>query len=238
MIKSIFKRAFRFLGYEIRKIPKGEIIKSKNDQKFLFNYIYKNNIWGGVKGAIYSGPGSDDNVTTEYINCIKDFIKVKQIKTIVDVGCGDFRVGKKLISDDISYYGVDVSNYVIEKNKLAFEKSNLKFICLNATKDILPDGDLCLIRQVLQHLSNNQILNILENVSKYKYIIITEHIPVGINLEPNKDIENGWDTRLSINSGVFLEQNPFNMKTETLLEINPNHIGFPTNVLRTSLIIK
>jgi hypothetical protein len=238
MMKNSIKKVLRLLGYEIRKIPKGEIVKSKKSERLLFNFIYKNNMWGGKKGELYSGPGSDDSITSEYIDCIKNFIAENNVKTIVDIGCGDFRVGKRLVNDNISYIGLDVSDYLIKTNNKKYKSSNVVFVQANAITSELPKGDLCLIRQVLQHLSNDQIVKILKNITKYKYVLITEHLPLNCDAIPNINIENSWDTRISINSGVFIDKEPFNIKSKILLEIDPKHPGLPNTVIRTSLIEK
>jgi hypothetical protein len=85
----------------------------------------------------------------------------------------------------------------------------------------LPDGDLCLVRQVLQHLSNAEISKVLENVRKYKYLIVTEHYPNPvIKMKPNLDIPHGPTVRLRYDSAVVLDKPPFNLKnTQLLLDV-------------------
>jgi hypothetical protein len=85
--------------------------------------------------------------------------------------------------------------------------------------DELPEADLCLVRQVLQHLSNAEILHIVPKLSKYRYAIVTEHVYVGRGLRPNVDKPHGPGTRIPRRSGVFLECPPFRSNTTTLLEI-------------------
>jgi hypothetical protein len=41
---------------------------------------------------------------------------------------------------------------------------------------ILPEAELIVVRQVLQHLDNKSIATILEKCKKYKYALITESI--------------------------------------------------------------
>ena len=88
-------------------------------------------------------------------------------------------------------------------------------------KDNLPAAGLCLIRQVLQHLSNQEIAQILQNTRKYKYIIITEHYPPPyLNIIPNRDKPHGKDIRLDNDSGVYLNKPPYNIKiSEVLLDV-------------------
>jgi hypothetical protein len=78
-----------------------------------------------------------------------------------------------------------------------------------------------LIRQVLQHLSNQEIKKILANVKKYKYLLITEQYPnPKKQVIPNLDIPHGPDVRLHFDSAVFLNEPPFNLpKVEQLLDV-------------------
>ncbi len=80
---------------------------------------------------------------------------------------------------------------------------------------------MCLIRQVLQHLSNAEISRVLENANKYKYLIVTEHYPnPAAKLKPNLDIPHGPTVRLQYDSAVVLDKPPFNLKNiELLLDI-------------------
>lgn len=72
-------------------------------------------------------------------------------------------------------------------------------------------ADCIILRQVLQHLSNQEIQNIIKKIVHYKYIILTEHIPLG-DFIPNKDIISGQGNRMKQGSGVHVLVAPFNLK--------------------------
>ena len=97
-------------------------------------------------------------------------------------------------------FSVEVED-LIERNKEKFKDEEVEFRCLNIAVDELPSGDCVLIRQVLQHLSNAEVDSILNKLSDYKYIIITEHVPIG-DFDPNVDIISGQGTRLKKKSGL------------------------------------
>ena len=46
---------------------------------------------------------------------------------------------------------------------------------------------------------------------KYKYLVITEHLPENQEFVPNIDMDSGPFIRLDKNSGVDLTKNPFNL---------------------------
>jgi hypothetical protein len=116
-------------------------------------------------------------------------------------------------------YRIDIVPELIEYNQMRFESKNVLFNCANIIDDEIPNGDICLIRQVLQHLSNKQILQVLAKCAKFSYLVVTEDVYNGPNLEPNLDIKHGPDNRLFRNSGVLLNRPPFNMSTLDVLEI-------------------
>lgn len=183
-----------------------------------FGEIYEKNLWGGREGEFYSGEGSTGKYSKLYAETVKKFICENNVKTVVDLGCGDFRVASEIVSDEFKYIGCDVVPSLVAHLNKNFANENARFRRVNIIEDELPDGDLCLIRQVLQHLSNGEIKRILENCKKYKYLIITEHYPhPKREIVPNLDIPHGPEMRLHYDSAVILDAPPFNLKNIKLL---------------------
>jgi SAM-dependent methyltransferase len=83
---------------------------------------------------------------------------------VVDLGCGDFRVAQLFVNDSIDYTGIDIVAPLIAHNEARFASHNVRFLCLDIISGELPDGDLCLLREVLQHLSNREITLVLQQV--------------------------------------------------------------------------
>ena len=63
----------------------------------------------------------------------------------------------------------------------------------------------------MQHVSNAEVQNIVHKLTDYKYVILTEHLPVG-NFMANKDIISGQGIRFNKQSGLNLLAPPFNFK--------------------------
>ena len=183
-----------------------------------FTEIYRHNLWGGTIGEYYSGPGSDDAVTGPYVEAVTDFIRSQGVQSIVDIGCGDIRVGRQLVKAGVRYHGVDVVQDLVVRHRAEYGSGGVEFSCLDATTDPLPGADLCLIRLVLQHLSNAQIEQVLTNCRKYPYLVVTEHVlPAGPDVRPNVDIHHGAETRIDIGSYVALEHAPFGRSIDRAL---------------------
>jgi hypothetical protein len=194
--------------------PQGQPVRE------VFSEIYRRGLWGDGKDGspFYSGPGSEAGVSEPYVQAVKQFIEANGIRFVVDVGCGDFRVGSRLVRPGLSYHGVDVVGDLIRYNSEKFSSANIAFYCCDVTVDELPAGDLCLIRQVLQHLSNDQVARVLVRCEQYPYIIVTEHLPSPTKTwTPNLDIHHGDETRVGYGSGLLLDRPPFNRAVERVL---------------------
>ncbi|MFV9552281.1 class I SAM-dependent methyltransferase [Algibacter sp. PT7-4] len=189
--------------------------------KDVMNQIYDMKLWGGKNTTFYSGFGSHNlDIITPYLEQVIQFLNSHEKPlTVCDLGCGDFNIGKHLTKHTKQYYAIDIVEKLINRNKKLYNQNNLKFYCLDISKDKLPSADCIILRQVLQHLSNNEIKNIIKQMAVYKYIILTEHIPTGV-FTANKDIISGQGIRLKQNSGVNLLTPPFNLKIKDKKTIN------------------
>lgn len=191
----------------------------------IFNEIYEHNRWGGGPGAFHSGSGSTPQHAERYGSVIRSFIREHHVQHVVDLGCGDFRIGAQLAATGVRYTGVDVVPALIETNRRLYGSERVHFECLNIIEDPLPAGQLCLIRQVLQHLSNAQIARVLSNVARYPFVIVTEHYPApGALRGKNFDKACGEDVRIYDGSAVYLDAPPFSRPlVGPLLEVDAGH---------------
>jgi SAM-dependent methyltransferase len=200
-------------------------IAAREQEKFAaksvadtFTEIYRKNLWGGSSGEFFSGRGSRGVYAQNYAGAIRNFIGENQIRSVVDLGCGDFQVASMFVDESFQYTGCDVVAELVEHLGRTFGSDTVKFKCVNIVTDELPPGDLCLIRQVLQHLSNAEIKQILGKCGQFRYLIVTEHYPApALELTPNLDIPHGPEMRLHYNSAVALDKPPFDLKNVELL---------------------
>jgi SAM-dependent methyltransferase len=221
MLKSILKS---FIPESVMQARRQRIALRRQSEYAVkeveetFSEIYEKNVWGGRKGEFYSGEGSTEKYADAYAECVRKIIFEKRIRKVVDLGCGDFRVASKFITPEIEYVGIDVVPSLINHNQIKFGKEKIRFLCANIIDDELPEGELCLIRQVLQHLSNAEIRKILENVRKFRYLIVTEHFPHPTKkIVANLDIPHGPEMRLHFDSAVILDEPPFGLEDVKLL---------------------
>jgi SAM-dependent methyltransferase len=198
----------------LRKI-KLRYLKSKSAED-VFTDIYLTGKWGKGDSPFFSGEGSVTDTYLEYVKFMQDFIRSHEIKRVVDLGCGDFRVGRHL-TEGVHYTGCDVVQPLVEYNQKNFGNDHIQFLKRNIITDELPDGELCLIRQVFQHLSNESILKVLPKLKKYKYVIITDAQPNADKAKVNHDIPNFSGTRAVVHgTGLWLENSPFHLPVTVL----------------------
>jgi SAM-dependent methyltransferase len=185
----------------------------------VFSEIYRHNMWGGTPGEFYSGAGSDEKYSAPFAQLVNEFVAKNRVESIVDLGCGDYRTGRLIARPGVSYLGVDVVEALIRRNNELFGNRNVSFQCIDIIQAELPKADLCILRQVLQHLSNVQIKKILARLgSSYRWAIVGEHHPSPARLQAvNLDRPARFDTRVESDSGVFLEQPPFALPNVTVL---------------------
>ena len=204
--------------------------------KRAMEQVYDKNLWGGNKAEFYSGEGSHDPaIVNPYLAAVSAFLtSFKNPLTVCDLGCGDFNVGKELVKHTQKYIAVDIVPSLIARNKEKFKTQHLEFQCLDLATDALPVADCSILRQVLQHLSNVEVQQIVNKLAIYKYVILTEHLPDG-TFVPNKDIISGQGNRLKIHSGINLLAAPFHFKVEEEKQLAAAVIGDGKGVIVTTL---
>ena len=180
----------------------------------VFTNIYENKVWGDNNNPEYngsSGGGSDlDYNKDTYVPFLKKFIVDNNIKNIVDLGCGDFRCGKLIYDDlDIKYTGYDTYKKMIDYNLKQHSLPKYFFEHLNFfdNKEIIINGDLCILKDVLQHWKMDEIYTFLDYLienKNFKYILICNCCN---QTKDNPDNE-GRSTPLSINFFPLKKYNP------------------------------
>jgi 2-polyprenyl-3-methyl-5-hydroxy-6-metoxy-1,4-benzoquinol methylase len=172
----------------------------------VFSKIYKEDLWHGGSGA-----GSKLENVKEYVDILQKYIDKPEVKTVLDLGCGDWQFSKFLDLSSVSYLGVDVVESVIESNSTSHSASNIKFISRDITTYEVPKADLIICKDVLQHLCNKDVVTILVKIiTSSKFSLITNDFKPE-NTE-NKDINNG-DYRC-----LDLTLSPFYLDVVTILE--------------------
>ncbi|MDR9416649.1 MAG: class I SAM-dependent methyltransferase [Gracilimonas sp.] len=177
--------------------------------------VYDKNLWGGEDVDFYSGDGSHDPALLDpYVQAVIAFLtSFEEPLVVCDLGCGDFNVGRSFVEYSKKYIAVDIVPELIERNKTKFTHENLEFYCRDIANHEFPSGDCAILRNVLQHISNAEIQEIISKLYNFQNLIVTEHVPEE-DFIPNKDIISGQGIRLKKGSGVDLLAPPFNIEVK------------------------
>lgn len=133
------------------------------DYKEYWEYRYVN---GGNSGAGSYG----DELTWK----MERLSKLVGVFSITEVGCGDFNFGNRVVAmfPEATYTGLDVSKFIIEKNKDLYSRHT--FLPMGD----VPPADLLLCVDVLFHITDDkeyeEMLNKLEKAWT-KYLCITAY---------------------------------------------------------------
>lgn len=173
--------------------------------KKIFTEYYKTNFWRGKESL--SGPGSDYEQTKYLIPELSALIQSLNIKSILDVPCGDFNWMKKVDLSGIRYIGGDIVEALIEKNNKKFKSKNISFNVIDIVNNSLEKSDLIIVRDCFVHLPNKDVMQAINNIkdSGSKYLLTTNFTWEFV-MNNNIDIEVGEWRRLN------LTQEPYNFK--------------------------
>ena len=245
---------------------------------------YETREWGTNGNPNYCGSSGDGSKIEynkkDYIPFIRDFLKIRNIQSVVDLGCGDFLIGPLIYADmNLNYTGYDAYKGVIDyhttqyipinlaapppkpvmptKFLIPFKREQIKeqikeqievydiiytgklnnitfnFINADFTRNAhdLVSADLCIIKDVLQHLPNCVITNFMDFITtpyidvetgiykyRYKYILITncyDTTPEN-TIEFRKDIKSNEKFEFS---SLSVERHPLNIYNATVVLI-------------------
>lgn len=189
-----------------------------------FSDIYRLHAWGG---ASRSGPGSDPANIRIYLDYIQHFINGHdtQVKSIVDLGCGDWAYMEKLDLGRAEYLGLDVVPQLIAENSRRFGSDKVRFDLFDIDADYLPPADLLICKDVLQHLGSVSVQKVLSQMHNFRYCLLTNdidrfHMPYW----PLKVRHSVARANIEISDGGWrplkLGEEPFSIRADQVLQFD------------------
>lgn len=147
------------------------------DNERIFTEIYGKGLWGkGDSESPLSGDGSLPDKATPYVKFVRKVIENYGIKSVLDFGHGDWSMWRDYRFDGIDYVGVDIAKGLSEQVSQKYAAKKRKFFHSSRFEQNLPDADLLISKEVLQHLSNNDVIHELKRFTKFDNIIISNCI--------------------------------------------------------------
>lgn len=182
--------------------------------KDIFTDIYAHNKFGGKDSV--SGPGSDTQQTRQVISELPKVFRDSNVRTLLDIPCGDFHWMKHVDLSGINYTGSDIVTALIRQNKQEYQRENLNFRRLDLIKDRLPKVDLLFCRDCFVHLSFTDIFLALRNICNTgsTYLLTTTFT----SRSSNHDIATGGWRTLNLEAAPFMFPTPLRTINEGCTE--------------------
>lgn len=184
----------------------------KKERTRYFDKVYGENKFHGAESL--SGEGSSKEATTIVRQELPRIIKRYNIKTILDLPCGDLNWMKFVLEKNksISYTGADVSLIAVKNNQKKFPQ--LQFLHLDAVSTKIKSSyDLIFCRDLFVHLPNSEIDLCLKNFknSGSRWLLTTTFIdrPENIDL---------------VYSETIVEWRPINLEKAPFFLLKPEYL--------------
>ena len=185
--------------------------------KDVFTHIYQKNAWQSSESR--SGTGSSLTETEQVRKLLPRLLKKYEIKTLVDVPCGDWNWMKMVDLPKVGvehYIGGDIVQEIVEENKKNYGDARREFVVLDLMESPLPQGDLLFCRDCLVHLPYKGIEKVLQNLhqSGIRYLLTTTFT----NRASNDDIKTGYWRPLNLELSPFCFPSPLEIIVENCTE--------------------
>ena len=121
------------------------------DAERIFTRIYRANEWGDAESM--SGPGSTVFRTRLLRPRLAELFGRLGIRSLLDLGCGDFNWMRLVDLASVEYIGGDVVPELVQQNVRLYADAGRRFLAMDMLRDTLPRVDLILCRDGLVHFS-------------------------------------------------------------------------------------
>lgn len=145
----------------------------------IFTDIYARKVWGDGSGggSVHSGP---------YIDYVNQAIAKYKPRSILDIGCGDLVVASQFHLQGAEYIGWDAATFDVVADQM--KGMATVHMGVDALTEPIPEVDMILCKEVMQHLPNEYVLKLLERTKDCPIRIIcnsakgdglNDDIPIG-----------------------------------------------------------
>ena len=128
----------------------------------VFTLIYAQNLWGVAESR--SGAGSTLSETEALRTNLPALLRQLEVRSLLDLPCGDFHWMSRLDLTGIDYLGADIVAELVAQNQTEHGAPGRSFTRLDLLQDELPRRDAVLCRDCLVHLPNALVLQALRRI--------------------------------------------------------------------------
>jgi hypothetical protein len=148
-----------------------------------FRAYYLNGGWSDAETV--SGPGSTLESTRTVRQQIPKIFSDFNIRSVVDIPCGDFYWMREIDLRGVDYQGFDIVRELIDSNNAKYRTATIRFGCRDLIKDNLPVADLVICRDCLIHYTTRYVIKAIHNIKRSgsTYLLTTTFTSIAENRE-------------------------------------------------------
>ncbi len=202
---------FRWSGTTGREVARSLAGKDLGEK---FTEIYRRSIFGGVESR--SGSGSNLAQTAIIRTEIPRLMRELDVRSVLDAPCGDWFWMKYVDLGDISYYGIDIVDEMVDLLRARHGRPDVKFLCGDLRTADLPAADLILCRDCLVHQRFSDAFEVLKNFKRSGAVyLLTTTFP---ERPSNADAEGRFWAPLNLEKAPFGFPRPIRLINEQCSE--------------------
>lgn len=179
----------------------------------LFEKIYSLHHWYDEESK--SGPGASLKQTQTVRATVSKVLKELEVKTLLDIPCGDFNWMQEVDLSQCEYTGGDIVNDIVKQNELNYSAQGRRFVWADITFSPLPQTDLLFCRDCLVHFAYSDIGKALANIKRSgsKFLLTTT-----FTNRANEDIRTGYWRPINLEAAPFSFPKPLQLFSENCTE--------------------
>ena len=191
------------------------LVKRFTNSEYRYRHFYETNHWNEIESV--SGPGSTLEETKWLRERLRKMFHKLEVKTLLDLPCGDFHWMQHVDLSEINYIGGDLVSELVERNLAKYAREGIEFKKINLVKDSLPAADVILCRDCLVHMSFADVQAAFININRsgIKWLLTTNFPDV----KRNNDIVTGQWRPINLMLPPFNLPYPAEVINENCLEI-------------------
>lgn len=157
-----------------------EMTEREMESGTVFEAICRDATWAHREGGNVSGPGSEKESLAPLVRFLGPLFEMERPKRVLDLGCGtgSFLQVLEELGFDGEYTGFDLVAGVLPAG------DGFPFTCRFVSGDVsevdLPPADWVVVKDVLQHLPNGKIVEILERLSGHPRVLAVNDL-IGVD---------------------------------------------------------
>lgn len=216
-------------SHRIGCAPEKEVLVTEKERRVLMEAdvtgLYPNEFedvyrLGGFDGE-GSGVGSKAKYCWDYVTFLQQFLAKHSVRSVLDVGCGDWQFSQFIDWTGINYTGMDVVRQVIDSNRDKFDYPRIKFVYGDALVDEIPPADLLIVKDVIHHLKHKDVQRLVDRSKAYPLVLwvadMGKEVPHGA--WPDRALCDYFKGLTSVYTFVNPPDYPYGRK-EVLLAVN------------------